>query len=238
MKDKLNQFISNLNGQFVEVSYKEAIYQCMDLAYNWIFTLGIPKATIQQGAAYQAWTNASDLTRQYFDLIENKLETIPQEGDLVVWNNKYGKYGHIAIVVEATQTKMTVFEQNNPLGTNAHVQDRSYTNVSGFLRPIKFTQIESPKIVELEGQLMQWKQHFEDIKEHLRLAGVMPGDDLPKLIGAIDGLIAKKQEYEEHLKQEVIDGEKPDETHPGYDYSGKWDVGKWLIEFYKKEVKQ
>ena len=134
MKDKLNQFISNLNGQFVEVSYRPAPYQCFDLAYAWVFALDIPKATVQHGAAFEIWTKANDLTRQYFDLIPNKLETIPQEGDLVVWNNKYGRYGHVAIVIEATQTRMKVFEQNNPLGTNAHIQDRSYTNVSGFLR--------------------------------------------------------------------------------------------------------
>jgi len=135
MLDKLNTFISNLNGQFVEVSYNQAIYQCMDLVYNWIFCLGIPKSTIQQGSAYQVWINASDLTRQYFDLIPNEIETIPQAGDLVVWNNKYGSYGHIAIIISATKTTMKVFEQNNPLGTNAHIQDRTYTNVYGFLRP-------------------------------------------------------------------------------------------------------
>ena len=237
MKEKLNQFISNLNGQFVEVSSKSAIYQCMDLAYLWVFCLGLPKATIQKGYAYEVWDKANDLTREYFDLIPNTIEAIPQEGDLVVWNNKYGPAGHIAIVVSATQAKMTVFEQNNPLGTNAHVQERSYTNVSGFLRPIKLPQIDSSKIIELEGQLAQWGQHFEDIKEHLRLAGVMPGDDLPKVVGTIDGLIATKQEYTKHLEQDKIDDEKPDSTHPGYIYSGKWEVKNWLIEFYKKEVK-
>ena len=135
MREKLNRFVSNLNGQFVEVSYKAAPYQCFDLAYAWVFALDIPKATVQHGSAFEIWTLASDLTREYFDLIENKIETIPQEGDIVVWSNKYGTYGHVAIVIEATQTRMKVFEQNNPLGTNAHIQDRAYTNVLGFLRP-------------------------------------------------------------------------------------------------------
>ena len=145
MREKLNQFISNLNGQFVEVSYKPAAYQCMDLAYNWVFALDIPKATVQHGAAYEVWSKASDLTREYFDLIPNKLETIPEEGDLVVWNNKYGPYGHIAIVISASQTRMKVFEQNNPSGTNSHIQERTYTNVSGFLRP-KNTKVEGTPI--------------------------------------------------------------------------------------------
>lgn len=143
MNDKLVRFIDNLIGQFVEVSYKEAIYQCMDLAYNWVFCLDIPKATIQHTYAYQVYTDANDFTRQYFDVIPNLKETIPQVGDLVIWNKTSGNIaGHIAVVIEATQTKMKVFEQNKPLGTNAHVQDESYTNCLGFLRP-KYAQIET-----------------------------------------------------------------------------------------------
>jgi hypothetical protein len=135
MKDKLNQFINNVNGEFIEVSYKEAIYQCMDLAYLWVFCLGFPKSTIQHGSAFEVYTQASDFTRQFFEVIENKIETIPQAGDLCIWSNKYGPAGHIAVVIEATKSKMKVFEQNNPLGTNAHIQDRPYTSVLGFLRP-------------------------------------------------------------------------------------------------------
>lgn len=136
MKDKLTQFISNLNGQFVEVSSISAPNQCMDLAYNWVFCLDIPKSTIQQSAAYQVWSNASDFTRQYFELLENKVETIPQVGDLFIMGKTSSfPYGHIGIVIEATQTKMKCFEQNFPTGTNSHIQDRGYTGVVGFLRP-------------------------------------------------------------------------------------------------------
>jgi FtsZ-binding cell division protein ZapB len=137
MKDKLNRFIDNLNGEFVEVSYRPAEFQCMDLAYEWIFCLDFPKSTIQHGSAFEVYTLASDFTRQYFDVIPNLTETIPQEGDLAIW-----KPNHIAIVIEATQKIMTVFEQNNPTGTNAHIQDRGYTNCLGFLRP-KIATVES-----------------------------------------------------------------------------------------------
>ena len=152
MRNKLNQFVSNLNGQFVEVSYRPATYQCFDLVYAWVFCLDVPKATIQHGSAFEIWTKASSLTREHFDLIENKLETIPEAGDLVVWSDKYGKYGHVAIVISATQARMKVFEQNNPLGTNAHIQDRSYTNVSGFLRK-KDEISEEDKIGDLTDSL-------------------------------------------------------------------------------------
>ena len=136
MNDKLIRFIDNLNGQWIEVSDRTNSSQCMDLVYAFIFCLDIPKATIQHLYAYQAYTEATDFTRQYFDLIPNLIDTVPQAGDLVVW--KSGTYGHIAIVIEATQLKMKVFEQNKPLGSNAHVADETYTNCLGFLRP-KFT---------------------------------------------------------------------------------------------------
>jgi hypothetical protein len=146
MQDKLNQFVSNLNGQFVEVSSISAPNQCMDLAYNWVFCLNIPKATIQQGSAYQVYSNASDFTRQYFDIFQNTVEFIPQAGDLfVIGKTASYPYGHIGIVIEATQTKMKCFEQNFPTGTNSHIQDRGYTSVTGFLRAKNVTTGDTPQ---------------------------------------------------------------------------------------------
>jgi len=136
MRDKLLRFIDNTIGNFQEVSYAPALYQCMDLVYEWVFVLGFPKSTIQHQYAYEVYTLASDFTRQYFDIIPNLKETIPQEGDIVVWNKTAGNAaGHIGLVIEATQTKMKVFDQNKPLGTNANISDENYTNCLGFLRP-------------------------------------------------------------------------------------------------------
>jgi len=136
MKDKLIRIIDNTIGQFIEVSYAPALNQCYDLVYFVTFCLDIPKSAIQHQYAYEAFTQATELTRQYFDIIPNLKETIPQEGDIVVWNKTASNIaGHIAVVVEATMDRMKVFEQNNPLGSNSHIQDRTYTNVLGFLRP-------------------------------------------------------------------------------------------------------
>lgn len=145
MKDIIIRFIDNLNGQWVEVSDKSNNSQCMDLAYVYIFCLGIPKSTIQHLYAHEVLTKATDFTRQYFDIIPNLKETIPQEGDLVIF--KGGTAGHIAIVIEATQDKMKVFEQNSPLGTNAHISDKGYNNCLGFLRP-KNVQTDAPNWIK------------------------------------------------------------------------------------------
>src|SRR3990167_2685488 len=137
MKDRLNQFVANTVGQFIEVSSSSALYQCMDLAYNWVFCLGFPKATIQNQYAYQVFTAPKDITYQYFDLIPNTPTGIPQDGDIVVWNKTSANVaGHIAVALGGgTTSKFKCFEQNAPTGTNAHIGEKSYTNVLGWLRP-------------------------------------------------------------------------------------------------------
>jgi len=142
LTEKLNQFIDNLNGQFVEVSYKDAIYQCMDLAYAWVFCLDYPKATIQHQYAYEVFTSPNDLTRKYFDLISNTPDFVPRDGDICVF--KGGTAGHIAVCLGGgTTSKFWRFEQNNPLGTNAALNERGYTNMLGVLRPKVFSNNET-----------------------------------------------------------------------------------------------
>lgn len=134
MRDKLNLFVENTQGEFQEVSSKSEIYQCMDLAYEWIFCLGFPKSTIQHTYAFEVFTKPTEATKEYFDLITNTPDFVPQDGDIAVW--KGGEAGHIAICLSgSTKSKLLVFEQNNPLGSNAHISERTYTNVLGFLRP-------------------------------------------------------------------------------------------------------
>lgn len=107
-----------------------------------------------------------------------------------------------------------------------------------FNGPVPQPEAPKPTIADLNGQITQWTQHFEDIKEHLRPAGIMPGEGLPEVIGAIDNLIALKKEYTDHLEQDKANLEKPDKEHVGYDFSRKWEVKNWLIEFWKQNSKK
>ena len=142
LTDKLNQFVSNTIGQFVEVSDSSNEYQCMDLAYLWVFCLGYPKATIQHLYAYEAFTKPTDLTYKYFDLIPNTPEFIPQDGDIGVFKGSVA--GHIVVCLGGgTTSKFKRFEQNNPIGTNASINDRGYTNFLGVLRP-KVFEVKEP----------------------------------------------------------------------------------------------
>ena len=162
MKDKLNQFILNLQGQFVEVSSREAIYQCMDLTYAWVFCLGYPKETIQNQYAYQVWTNPKDITRQYFDLLPNTATFIPQDGDIAVYDKTASNIaGHIGVALGGgTITQFRCFEQNYPVGTNALVRLRNYNTpkLLGVLRPKVFDTLvitDQTRIPQIGNQEVQ-----------------------------------------------------------------------------------
>lgn len=144
MKDKLNQFIINLIGQFVEVSDRTNIYQCMDLAYLWVFVLGFPKITIQRLYASEVYTKPNAETLKYFVLIENTPTFIPEDGDICVFSNFVNvngnivNVGHIGIALgDGTIKSFRCFEQNWPVGTNATIRIRNYIHpkLLGVLRP-------------------------------------------------------------------------------------------------------
>lgn len=183
LTNKLNQFIANLNGQFVEVSYKETIYQCMDLVYAWVFCLDYPKATIQHQYAYEVFTKPNDLTYRYFDLIPNTPDFIPQDGDICVFSG--GVAGHIAICLGGgTTNKFWRFEQNNPLGTNASINERGYTNMLGVLRPKIFAQTE-PEI---------YKGYDLSNKDSMRIA-------VDKLVDIMEGKYITTEEHQRIINE-------------------------------------
>ena len=103
MEDIFNTFVASIPDQAIEVSDKSNTFQCMDLAFLWTMVLRFPKATIQHLYAYQVFTNASDLTRKYFDVVANSPTGVPPKGALVVFSNKnkdgsvFNTAGHISI---------------------------------------------------------------------------------------------------------------------------------------------
>lgn len=168
MKDKVQRFIDNIGGNFVEVSYKDAIYQCLDLVYLYVFTLDIPKATIQNLYAYQVWTKPKTITREYFDLLENTPDFVPIAGDLAVFKKTInGTAGHIGVVADNNNdvNGFNLYEQNYPTGANPRIRRSSYNHIAGFLRPkVKAVPqpepiIEEdtviPQIIDEQGNAMQ-----------------------------------------------------------------------------------
>ena len=144
IQQKFDRFYSNLVNQKVEVSDSSNVYQCMDLCYLWTFSLDIPKATIQHLYAYQVFTQASDLTRQYFDVIPNSATFVPKAGDLVVFSNRnlngtyFNQAGHIGIANGSGDIyRFKSFDQNWIVGQPPVIVEHNYNSpkLLGVLRP-------------------------------------------------------------------------------------------------------
>ena len=151
MKEKYQQFYSQVNGKYIEVEDSSNYAQCMDLAFKWCDFLEIPRDTIRHLYAYQVWINPFDSTHKYFDLIPNGPTNIPSVGSLVVFGQKVGSAGHISIAdPDSNKTNLTSLDQNwsIPRYTRTVVHPY-YSGVLGWLTP----KITTPNYDDLNQQI-------------------------------------------------------------------------------------
>src|SRR5258708_3078383 len=85
VQNKFDKFYNQNINQSVEAEDPSALDQCMDLVFKWCDALGIPRETIRHQYAHEVWDKATDVTRQYFDLIPNSDSFVPQKGDIAVF---------------------------------------------------------------------------------------------------------------------------------------------------------
>jgi hypothetical protein len=100
--------------------------------------------------------------------------------------------------------------------------------------PVPQPEPPKPNIDALNQQIDTLKQQQDDIRTALKLPAQ---SDISDITRRIVELLGKESEYVEHLKQDETNIEKPDHKHEGYVFDGKWDIGNWLIEFWKKVKK-
>lgn len=134
----IQQFIEKYNGQYVEVAGSaNAQNQCVDLVNAYL--RDVLSHTIVE------WTNARDFPAKLtdFDWIQNTPDGVPQEGDIVVWQNN--SVGHIAIFIEGSSSSFRSFDQNYPTGSPSHVQSHTYIAQMCWGRPKASLQAELDK---------------------------------------------------------------------------------------------
>lgn len=201
MRERLNQLILNTQGQFIEVSDRSNIYQCKDLIYLWVFCLGFPKSTVQGLYAYTMYTSPNASTREYFDIIPNTPDFIPQDGDIAVFDKTAtNPAGHTGICLGGGTTgKFMSFEQNYPIGTNASVRERNYLTpkLLGVLRPkvnkldFVITDQTTLPIIDSSGNKMELQAVRSTIADQER--------KITNLLSEIDALNVKISQLQEKL---------------------------------------
>lgn len=126
----LQKFISDWTGKKVP-SRGGITGQCVSLSQQWAQVNGVggtpvfpvPAAKLMVGSRPDA-----------FVWVKNTITGVPPVGAIPVWNgNVGGGYGHTGVVVSANVFTMDVFQQNDPVGSGAHVKRYNYKNVEGWL---------------------------------------------------------------------------------------------------------
>ena len=110
--------------------------QCMDLAHFYCYlVLGIEdKSILSADYAKNVWLKFQPSWSKCFKKEANAAYNFPKRGDIVIWR---GTYGHIAICTDANSMTFHSFDANFPVGSYPHVQLHDYTNVLGWLKPLK-----------------------------------------------------------------------------------------------------
>jgi hypothetical protein len=125
-----DEFFAKYDGKGVDFDGYYG-FQCMDLYRQFVKeVLEFPQSPSVNGAV-NVWDT---YLKDKFDKIENSPTNCPIKGDIVIWSQGVGQYGHIAICKDGDSNKFTSFDQNWPVGSLCHFQPHNYTNVLGWLR--------------------------------------------------------------------------------------------------------
>lgn len=119
------------------------VHNCFDLANDYSVNLIGGKAFIGM-SAYEIYTNfANQPSKELYERIPNTPEFVPIKGDIMVWGQGLGKWGHVAICNGEGDTTWFKSYEQNWTGNNDPVTliKHNYNNVLGVLRPKDQTKI-------------------------------------------------------------------------------------------------
>lgn len=120
--------------------------QCTAIPHAWEQMCGLG---LTYGNAVDMYGNASDAD---YIKIPNAATNYPVAGDTVIWHQDprvgTNQFGHVAVVISANPTTLTVFEQNDTAGGGNGAPRvytfRNYAGVTGWLHPRKFDVAPAP----------------------------------------------------------------------------------------------
>uniref|UniRef100_UPI003870D6C2 GH25 family lysozyme n=1 Tax=Pseudobutyrivibrio sp. TaxID=2014367 RepID=UPI003870D6C2 len=128
------------------------VHNCFDLANDYSVNLIGGKAFIGMGA-YEIYTNYENQpSKDLYERIPNTPEFVPIKGDIMVWGQGLGKWGHVAICNgEGDTTWFESYEQNwtgnnDPVALIKH----NYNSVLGVLRPKDQTRVLGKTEIKVE----------------------------------------------------------------------------------------
>ncbi len=135
----LKEFFDAYEGIWIEdtsITNDATRDQCVDLFQR--YNQKVISGPQTNGNAYQYFTT---YPTDFYDKIVNTPTIAPKLGDVIIWDQSYGGFGHIAVCTDiADLNSFTSFDQNDPLKSPCHYQPHNYTKVLGWLRPKNLPQ--------------------------------------------------------------------------------------------------
>lgn len=133
-----DEFVKKYNGKATDYDGGCGA-QCVDTAKLYMDkVLGIKIGAIGNAEAYWRRYNELPILKNNFDRIPNTPDFIPQKGDIVVWDLRHGKYGHIAIADGVgTTSYFYSYDQNWGGKAMKRVKHTYKDGFAGVLRPKK-----------------------------------------------------------------------------------------------------
>ena len=212
----LSRFITKWNNQKIDFDGAYG-HQCFDLVNQYRYEVtGLNPTTTLLDYAYQIFHEPNRFFNpetRYERIFNdyNDINQIPQNGDIIVWNENMGAgAGHVAIVTDAQPSNFEVLEQNAGNGDGQGDDDRTklsryadYRNVSGWLRilsPIEEPIFKTPFHLQTEEELTDWVQKWGLAR--IRETG---GRDYIREIDTLQNINNQLQEYTQTLSTQIED---------------------------------
>jgi len=190
----LNEYIKKYNGVGIDTDGYYG-FQCMDNMHQYCKdVLGLDYSVLAQSDAKSVYMNFPNVPgATNFTQIKNTTTAVPQVGDLMFWG--YAPSGHVAIFVEGDVNTFTSFDQNFPTGSKCHLQEHTYKNVLGWLKPIKSPTQDTTDSLEEEKDALE--KVVKDLKRELKSLK----NDVKDRDTAIEVLNGSLEEKNVHIKE-------------------------------------
>ena len=151
-----DEFVKKYNGKATDYDGGCGV-QCVDLAKLYMDkVLGIKIGAIGNAEAYWRRYNELSILNKNFDRIANTPSFIPQKGDIVVWDLRHGKYGHIAIADGVGSTSYFYsYDQNWGGKAMKRIKHTYRDEFAGVLRPKSKINLSSNSTNYEAGQAVE-----------------------------------------------------------------------------------
>lgn len=188
-QDFVDKYLGQTKGYPTDDYYKG---QCLSIVKLYIKEcFGIDPPPSGTNSAYGYWSNFPDPLGTKFTKILNYKDTVPEAGWIAIWqpwdNNPYG---HIAIVAEGSTTGTLKNYAQNWTSKVFQLESNRYTNVVGFLKPIKTLE---DTMTQDEQRALETLKRYKEEANHGNLEGaansaIGAAKDMPNVVKELDAL--------------------------------------------------